>query len=73
MPFPLKVAMRAKIPPFPSSGESRRRAAATAVVRFFTGLERADPGVVPIHRWRPGAGPAGPPEVPAYGGVGRKP
>jgi hypothetical protein len=42
------------------------------VVRFFEGLELAEPGVVPIHQWRPGPGTVKPPEVPAYGGVGRK-
>jgi hypothetical protein len=43
------------------------------VVRFFDGLELAEPGVVPIHQWRPDPGTVNPPEVPAYGGVGRKP
>jgi hypothetical protein len=43
------------------------------VVRFFEGLELADPGVVPIHQWRPDPGAVNPPEVPAYGAVGRKP
>jgi hypothetical protein len=43
------------------------------VVRFFEGLDVASPGVVPIHQWRPDPGTVSPPEVPAYGAVGRKP
>jgi hypothetical protein len=42
------------------------------VIRFFDGLELADPGVVPIHHWRPD--PSTPKAaVPALGGVGKKP
>jgi len=29
--------------------------------------------VVPIQQWRPDAGTVNPPEVPALGGVGKKP
>jgi S-adenosyl methyltransferase len=43
------------------------------VARFFDGLELADPGLVPIHRWRPDPGTVNPPVVPPVGGVGRKP
>lgn len=43
------------------------------VARFFDGLELADPGLVPIHRWRPDPGTVSPPVVPALGAVGRKP
>lgn len=43
------------------------------VLRFFEGLELADPGVVPIHQWRPDPSPVNPPAVPALGGVGKKP
>ena len=41
---------------------------------FFTGTEILAPGVVQLHRWRPGE-PARPAEgeVPAYCGLGRKP
>ena len=46
---------------------------AEQIVRFFDGLELADPGVVPIHQWRPGPAAPGAPEVPALGGVGKKP
>jgi hypothetical protein len=46
---------------------------ADQVVRFFGGLELADPGVVPIHQWRPDPGMANAPAVPALGGVGKKP
>jgi len=43
------------------------------VIRFFDGLELADPGVVPIHQWRPDPSTVNPPAVPALGGVGKKP
>lgn len=44
------------------------------VAEYFTGLDLLDPGVVPINRWRPEPGePAGPPDAPAFAGVGRKP
>jgi len=43
------------------------------VLRFFDGLRLADPGVVPIHLWRPDPDTVNPPEVPALGGVGKKP
>jgi hypothetical protein len=43
------------------------------VIRFFDGLEVAEPGVVPIHRWRPDPSTVDLPVVPALGGVGRKP
>jgi S-adenosyl methyltransferase len=43
------------------------------VLRFFEGLQVVDPGVVPIDEWRPDPGTVNPPEVPALGGVGKKP
>jgi hypothetical protein len=44
------------------------------VSRFFDGLELVEPGVVQLHRWRPGAGDLAPDgELANYGGVGRKP
>jgi len=44
------------------------------VARFFQGLELVDPGLVQLHRWRPGpAGPVPRHDIAAYGGVGRKP
>ena len=44
------------------------------VSRFFDGLELVEPGVVQVHRWRPGAGgPEQGRELANYGGVGRKP
>ena len=43
------------------------------VLRFFGGVQVVDPGVVPIHQWRPDPGTVNPPEVPALGGVGKKP
>lgn len=43
------------------------------VAGFFEGLDLVEPGVVPVHDWRPGPDPAGIPEdLPLVGGVGRK-
>jgi S-adenosyl methyltransferase len=42
------------------------------VARFFTGLDLAEPGIVPTPRWRPCPG-AEPGADPAYAGVARKP
>jgi hypothetical protein len=44
------------------------------VSRFLAGLDLVDPGLVQLHRWRPGPGgvfPQG--ELANYGAVGRKP
>ena len=42
--------------------------------RFFDGLELIDPGLVQLHRWRPGLGAdTSAYEVPALAGVARKP
>jgi hypothetical protein len=44
------------------------------VSRFFAGLELIEPGVVQVHRWRPGAGDLGSGrDLAIYAGVGRKP
>ncbi len=44
------------------------------VCRFFTGLELAEPGVVQVHRWRPGTGDTGSGRnLAIYAGIGRKP
>ena len=44
------------------------------VSRFFDGLELVEPGVVQLHRWRPGTGDLGQGrDLANYGGVGRKP
>ena len=43
------------------------------VARFFDGLELEEPGLVPIHQWRPDPGTVNPPEVPALGAIGKKP
>jgi hypothetical protein len=41
---------------------------------FFAGLELLEPGVVQVHRWRPGTGELGQGlELAIYAGVGRKP
>jgi S-adenosyl methyltransferase len=43
------------------------------ITRWFDGLEVVDPGVVPIHEWRPDPSPFPSPLVPSIGGVGRRP
>jgi S-adenosyl methyltransferase len=44
------------------------------VSRFFEGLDLIEPGVVQVHRWRPGTGePAATRELANYAGVARKP
>jgi trans-aconitate methyltransferase len=44
------------------------------VVRWFTGLELVDPGVVEVHRWRPAPGDTEYPDgMPLLGAVARKP
>jgi len=43
------------------------------VLRFFDGLEMVEPGLVQLHRWRPGAGADTWKNLAAYGGVGLKP
>jgi hypothetical protein len=46
----------------------RTRAQITA---YFDGLDFVDPGLVPLHQWRPAVSSAQP--VPACAGLGRKP
>ena len=57
-----------------SSGQWRSRSR-DEFARFFTGLELADPGVVPIGNWRPSPGtvPPDPAEIVMYGAVARIP
>jgi len=44
------------------------------VMRFFDGLELLEPGLVQVHRWRPGSpAPDMGDEVPGYAGLARKP
>ncbi|HTR94075.1 MAG TPA: SAM-dependent methyltransferase [Trebonia sp.] len=43
------------------------------VARFFTGLELAEPGMVPIEGWRPEPGEADPAKSALWGAVARKP
>jgi hypothetical protein len=44
------------------------------VSAFFAGLDLLEPGVVQLHRWRPGTGdPGSGRELANYGGLGRKP
>ncbi len=43
------------------------------VVRFFTGLDLVEPGLVQVHQWRPDPGDAVPADaISAHGAVGRK-
>src|ERR1700722_4347182 len=44
------------------------------ILRFFDGLELLEPGLVQVHRWRPGSpAPDTGEEVPGYAGLARKP
>lgn len=44
------------------------------VCRFFAGLDLIEPGVVQVHRWRPGTGdPGSGRDLAIYAGLGRKP
>jgi hypothetical protein len=44
------------------------------IMRFFDGLELLEPGLVQVHRWRPGAqAPDMGDEIPGYAGLARKP
>lgn len=44
------------------------------ILGFFDGLELQDPGLVQIHRWRPGqAAPGNGEEAAGYCGLARKP
>jgi O-methyltransferase involved in polyketide biosynthesis len=42
------------------------------IVRYFDGLELAEPGVLPIQQWRTGPGAEALDEVNTFGGIGRK-
>jgi O-methyltransferase involved in polyketide biosynthesis len=46
---------------------------ADQIARFFDGLELVEPGLVPIHQWRPDPSPFDQVPVPQLGGVARKP
>ena len=64
-----------------SMGDYNKQAAAPVTARshaevchFFAGLDLLEPGVVQLHRWRPGTADVGQGrELANYGGVGRKP
>jgi hypothetical protein len=44
------------------------------ITRFFDGLELLEPGLVQVHRWRPGsAAPGHGEQIAAYAGLARKP
>ena len=53
-----------------SAGPLRTRA---EILRFFDGLELLEPGLVQVHRWRPGvAAPGHDQEAADYCGLARK-
>jgi S-adenosyl methyltransferase len=64
-----------------SMGDYNKQAAAPVTARsydevcgFFAGLDLVEPGVVQLHRWRPGSAEVGQGrELANYGGVARKP
>ncbi len=43
------------------------------ISRFFDGLDLVDPGLVQLHRWRPGPGADTTHPLAAYGALARKP
>jgi hypothetical protein len=45
---------------------------ADQIARFFDGLELVEPGLVPIHEWRPDPSPFPAIPVPTLGGVAKK-
>jgi S-adenosyl methyltransferase len=50
------------------------RDAGPILERAFAGLDLVEPGLVQVHRWRPGAGDVGSGrDLAIYAGVGRKP
>jgi hypothetical protein len=52
----------------------RRARTHAEVCRFFAGLELVKPGVVQVHRWRPGTGsPDSGRNLAIYAGIGLKP
>ncbi|MFI5714255.1 SAM-dependent methyltransferase [Nocardia sp. NPDC051750] len=60
---------------YTQSGIEMQPRSRTEVERFFTGLELVEPGIVPLHRWRPRMEqPAAHDHtLPLYAAVGRKP
>jgi S-adenosyl methyltransferase len=53
--------------------EKQRHRTHAEVVRFFDGLDLAEPGVVAVHEWRPGPETAPGTRSGMWGGVARKP
>lgn len=43
------------------------------IIRFFDGLELVEPGIVPVHEWRPDPSPFPSTPVPVLGGIAMKP
>lgn len=71
---PVEMARAAEI--YHRSGVALRQGTKADALRFFDGLDLVEPGVAPIHRWRPDPG-AGThlrdADISMYGGVARKP
>ncbi|MEU1643795.1 SAM-dependent methyltransferase [Micromonospora zamorensis] len=62
--------------PTPSTYPGRRTRDRAEFARFFTGLELAEPGIVPVTEWRPQVPPEQRPalaDASIYGAVARKP
>ncbi|WP_232544453.1 SAM-dependent methyltransferase [Streptomyces buecherae] len=71
---PARMARAAEV--YRQSGVALRQGTRADAERFFDGLDLVEPGVAPIHRWRPdpGAGARVPDaDVSMYGAVARKP
>jgi SAM-dependent methyltransferase len=69
-PVPLAGVKRV----YEAYGETLRFRTRSHAEGFFAGLDLVDPGVVPVHRWRPGrdAAPIPDADIAMYGGVARK-
>ncbi|MFE6775220.1 SAM-dependent methyltransferase [Streptomyces sp. NPDC057702] len=71
---PQEMARAAEI--YRRSGVALRQGTKADAVRFFDGLDLVEPGVAPIHRWRPDPGAdvrVRDADISMYGGVARKP
>ncbi|MCT2588492.1 SAM-dependent methyltransferase [Streptomyces sp. N2-109] len=71
-------AMRQATEGLRAGGSNVKTRSEREVLRFFDGLELADPGLCVVQRWRPdpvdlGTRALGPADIPLYAGVARKP
>ncbi|MER0241280.1 SAM-dependent methyltransferase [Streptomyces sp. HSW2009] len=70
---PAEMARAAEV--YHQSGVALRQGTKADALRFFDGLELVEPGVAPIHRWRPDPGAGSQltdADISMYGGVARK-